>query len=213
MIQIYILGILAIIIVITLSMYYVESFSQHTNTNKQTHIYICAGDSIINNTNYVKPNMSVAEMLANKIPCYNVAQDNACISDISNQLINIPHKYKKYDNINIILSVGGNDLLEGNDIHIVYKKYMQLLDDIVTNQIKGNGKAYLLNLYYPKDNGFQIFYPIITSWNKKLEQLNKNNIKVIDISSVMNNIHDFTHRIEPSERGGTKIVDTIARSM
>jgi hypothetical protein len=153
-------------------------------------------------------------MLSKKIHIYNAAKDNAKISNIYNQLSNIPTQYQKYDNINVILSVGGNDLLEGDDINVTYTKYIQIIHDILNNHIKGNGKTYLLNLYYPPNKHFRIFDTIISDWNNRLAKLANNpKIVLVDLTHIMNNTDDFTHTIEPSKTGGTKIVQAITSSI
>jgi lysophospholipase L1-like esterase len=186
----------------------IEPFERDTS-----HVYICAGDSILDNSNYVAANRSVVDQLAKRIHVYNVAKDNAQIADVAGQLEGVPSRYETYDNISVILSVGGNDLLEGGDINVVYPKYTMLVKEIMTKTRKGNGKVYLTNLYYPLDSGFRIFYPIISKWNHKLQELINSQIGVVDIASSLKEESDFTHKIEPSEIGGAKIVGSIVDSI
>jgi lysophospholipase L1-like esterase len=194
-------------------MCYYYSTQQSIERFDTSHLYICAGDSILNNANYVSPNQSVVDQLSNKLNVYNVAQDNASISGVLNQIDQVPLKYLNHDNISVILSVGGNDLLQGGDITVVYPKYAMLVKDIVQNHIKGSGKVYVTSLYYPRDKEFAIFYPIISQWNHQQQQLSRyDRIQVVDISNIKEE-SDFSNKIEPSEIGGTKIVGSIVDSI
>lgn len=198
---------------ITLVICYYYSIQWSIERFDTSHLYICAGDSILNNANYVSPNRSVVNQLANQLNVYNVAEDNARISGVIDQMDQLPVSYSNHDNISVILSVGGNDLLQGGDISVVYPKYVMLVKDLVENHIKGSGKVYVTSLYYPKDKELGIFYPVISQWNHQQKQLSKySNIQVVDISNLKEE-SDFTHKIEPSEIGGAKIVRSIINSI
>lgn len=190
------------------------------NNNKyesfvKNHIYICVGDSILNNESYVSPNKSVISYLSKSINIYNVSQDNAHINDIIPQLNEIPTEYRNIPNTSIILSVGGNNLLNTEDIDNVYKTYQYIVTYILKNNyVKGDGLLYLLNLYYPYDSSIHLFYPTILKWNKLLEQFTKYpQVRIIDLSTVLTTKDDFTHIIEPSEIGGIKLVTAITNSI
>lgn len=179
-----------------------------------SHLYICLGDSVINNEKYVLPGESVISYLSKSLHIYNLSQDNARINDIPYQLAEIDPDQLKYENISVILSIGGNNLLNMEDVDEVFIKYTHLVKTILSKYIKGNGLLYLLNLYYPVDPSIHLFYPIISKWNKYLSKLDTYpKIRVIDLSNLLIDSEDFTHVIEPSEIGGSKIVTAITHSI
>ena len=70
-----------------------------------SHLYICLGDSVINNEKYVLPGESVISYLSKSLHIYNLSQDNARINDIPYQLAEIDPDQLKYENISVILSI------------------------------------------------------------------------------------------------------------
>jgi lysophospholipase L1-like esterase len=71
--------------------------------------FILMGDSILRNNIYVPKNENVAELLKkHNINVVNLAENNAIISDVYNQISYIPDSL--YNKI-IFLSIGGNDIL------------------------------------------------------------------------------------------------------
>jgi hypothetical protein len=209
---------LCIFFTVCITIFDVSHFGESHNNKYESfvknHIYICVGDSILNNESYVSPNKSVISYLSKSINMYNVSQDNARINDIIPQLNEIPPEYKTIPNISVILSVGGNNLLNTEDIDDVYKTYQYVVTYILKNYVKGDGLLYLLNLYYPYDSSIHLFYPTISTWNKLLEKFTKYpQVRIIDLSSVLTIQDDFTHVIEPSEIGGIKLVTAITNSI
>ena len=175
-------------------------------------VYICIGDSILNNENYVGTNNSVIYKLSKHINILNVSTDNAKVDDVMKQISNI---HSDEPNKSVILSVGGNNLLDMEDGYTVYGQYTIVVRYILKNIVSGNGKLYLVNLYYTKDKQMDIFHPVILSWNSLLETLSKDysNIRLVDISTRLVDAKDFTHVIEPSVLGGEKIVSAILDAM
>ena len=175
-------------------------------------VYICIGDSILNNENYVGTNNSVIYKLSKQINILNVSRDNAKVEDVMDQINNIR---SDEPNKSVILSVGGNNLLDMEDVYTVYGQYTNVVKYILKNIVSGTGKLYLVNLYYPKDKQMDIFHPVVLSWNSLLENLSKDysKIRLVDISTRLVDAKDFTHVIEPSALGGEKIVSAILDAM
>ena len=73
----------------------------------------------------------------------------------------------------------------------------------------------LLDIYYPANNQYKEFYPLIKSWNKQQSEYSKGaGIEgVIKISDSLTKPQDFAFDIEPSDKGGKKIVEAILSSI
>lgn len=207
-----ILGILIIICIC-----WIIKFSSNIeifNTKKVSNdkILICIGDSILNNEKYVPVGKSVINYLQNNMKVINLAQDNAKILDVYNQLRRIPHITSDMNiDMNIIMSIGGNNLLEYDRIETVHANYVELVN-YITQTYKS--QLYVLNLYYPTDESMTKYYTIINKWNSILNNISsKYNIEIIDISTLINKPTDLVKKIEPSITGGLKISDEIIRSV
>jgi hypothetical protein len=203
-----------LVIFIIISIFLIIKLSSNIeifNTKKVSDdILICIGDSILNNQNYVPVGKSVIAYLQNEVKVINVAQDNAKINDVYNQLRRVPYITS---NMSIILSVGGNNLLEYDRIETASVKYMELISYI--NEMY-ESKLYILNLYYPMDESMKKYYKIISKWNSMLRNTissKYNNIEIIDISKIINEPTDLVKKIEPSITGGLKIADEIIKSV
>jgi len=70
----------------------------------------------------------------------------------------------------------------------------------------------LINIYSPPN--VKVFHPIIDLWNKKQKVFaSENNIKILDIHSIVNHESHFIKNIEPSNKGGRIIADAIISSI
>ena len=124
-----------------------EGFSQD-----QKHI-VLLGDSVLNNSNYVKENESIEQMLnaQTETQIISLAQDGAVLQEIFAQIDKIPLEFDKPTTY-IFLSIGGNDLLNNYlseiYIHKLIEQYKLLIATIITRL--PSAKLYLLTLYYPK---------------------------------------------------------------
>lgn len=193
------------------------------------------GDSIIKNDIYVARNKSVEHYIKNNISnshrktsviVTNLAVDNSCINDIYDQLRFI--KNDSRGNSVIFLSVGGNDILKKyvymyNTDFIgfpnLFNKYKELVERIKTEFPEH--KLVLMNIYYPPNKQiFSPFYPLITKWNKSMDEYINNSrrdtisrrggvIEILRADEAMVDKDDFIDNIEPSERGGKKIANLI----
>lgn len=187
------------------------------NFDKRKQI-ILLGDSILENSNYVEKYFNVESNIKKKHPhVLNLAQDNAVINNLTLQIKHL--KQKKINKGDIIfVSVGGNDILNHyrfkkkgkiKDLNPMFEKYAEMilrLKNTSSNQIV------LLNIYAPPK--VKEYHNIILLWNKKQKSFaSENNIKVLDIHSLVNHKQHFVHNIEPSNQGGEIIANAIINSI
>ncbi len=191
------------------------------------------GDSILNNSNYVSKNGTVEKKLKKRsYKVFNYAEDNAIISDIDGQLEKIhelSNKHKRRLNKQgiLVLSIGGNDLLEkyeinnnsdnsirrGNitEIWDDYKSIVTGLEEDLHEMKYTNLKIALVGLYLPVDNKYRKYEKIVRKWNKKVLQFSEkdNNRLFIDLYEPFNQDEYFVDKIEPSEKGSEIIASKI----
>ena len=192
----------------------IQSFINNTmnnnNNNKDKQI-VLLGDSMVNNKNYVFENESVEYYLKQEYPhLNNLAKDGAKINDLHPQLNKLNTMNISKDS-NLIISIGGNDLLDNQNVQQVFKQYKQLLADILREY--PDIHIYLLNIYYPPCCRFKRYYNVITQWNNLLHSLKSSNITIIKISEILTEKDDFVFEIEPSKTGGQKVANKIIEIM
>ena len=190
---------------------YKENFDKH----KQI---ILLGDSILENSNYVEKYYSVESSLKKQHKhVINLAEDNAIIEQIPSQIKNLSKKkINKYNPV--FISIGGNNILNEYQfkkktkktiLNSIFKKYMKT---ILKLKKSIPNKIVLLNIYAPPN--VKDYHNIIDLWNKKQKEFaSKNNIKILDIHSIVNHKNHFIKNIEPSHDGGRIIADAIIKSI
>jgi lysophospholipase L1-like esterase len=200
---------------------------KYFNNNKKTIILL--GDSILNNRSYVAPGDSVEELLKKRTTdtIYNFAQDDATIQNVVQQLNQIPEHLNNH-NTTIFLSLGGNDIIHyfiknnNHDLNLQNNSVLQSIFikyEIVVHMIRkkmNKSRLFLLDIYYPTNNSFQMYKPILQEWNRLLEKIyniNNNNNHILKISQDLNQHEDFTDNIEPSKIGSEKIANLILQSI
>jgi lysophospholipase L1-like esterase len=180
------------------------------------------GDSILNNVSYVPAGKNIEALLKKQTPdgnVVNLAKTDAIMTQIPPQIDQLRELDPKYNDSNtiIFLSVGGNDILmtyENNETpdfdHMINEVYKKLVDSIKI--VAPKAKLYLLDLYFPRNEENQKFWPIITEWNNKLGKFAlNNNATIFKVSSILTEPDDFTNKIEPSATGGQKMVDAMLK--
>lgn len=208
----------------------IETMAQKEETQGTTTVFLL-GDSMLDNTLYVDPNESVADIFKTTTD-HNVrlfAQDGALIDDVYSQLHKISPDYNNRDTY-ICVSAGGNNILElvavhlqykafnidtgnedaseGNNVNKIFEQYKKLINAITLKL--PNANLLLLNLYYPTAE--PALKPLISHWNEKMDASFENvakRIRVVRVDKSLTRPDDFTHRIEPSYEGGCKMVDLI----
>ncbi len=184
-----------------------------SSINKKNIIFL--GDSILNNSTYVKPGESVSDVIKRKggINIMNIAIDKSKIKDINNQLIRIPSNYNN-SNTYIFISIGGNDILSlpsQNDeqINELFKEYLKNIKAIKNKFPKS--KIVALNIYHPPSSYYKIYYKSIDSWNKLLNQNTFDGYNVLNIDEIIKTNNDLVNEIEPSKQGSIKIANAIMK--
>ncbi len=184
-----------------------------SSINRKNIIFL--GDSILNNSTYVKPGESVSDVIKRKggINIMNVAIDKSKIKDINNQLIRIPSNYNN-SNTYIFISVGGNDILSlpsQNDeqINELFKEYLKNIKAIKNKFPKS--KIVALNIYHPPSSYYKMYYKSIGSWNKLLNQNKFEGYNVLNIDEIIKTNNDLVNEIEPSNQGSIKIANAIVK--
>jgi hypothetical protein len=201
-----------------LAYFYKEAFENAVSKNKNI---ILLGDSIFKNNAYVPYGLSIESQLENNAQGQEVlclAQDNSSITDVCEQVEEIPEDYNNR-RTHIFLSVGGNDILQNyvykyNDydnmeiLKACFTEYKKLIKTI--QGIMPEANLTILDIYYPNKSRFKSFYHVISEWNKLIyDYAKRNNIRVIKISNILTNADDFSFAIEPSAIGGNKIVNEL----
>lgn len=208
-----------------LLLFYKSFFYVNENFDSVKGNIILLGDSILDNKSYVLSKKSVVNIIKerNQGETYCYARDGATISDVYKQIEFIPSEI----NASIYLSVGGNDILNhyenckdcfidkiSNDfLHSTIAIYRDLVKSITIRF--PNNKIYLLDIYYPNDEKYQIYHNIVSQWNNMLYNFalnNKNITGVLKISNILTKNNDFAFNIEPSQQGGYKIAEKIIHS-
>jgi len=244
----YILCILSFFIVIGLLVYielYMKNIYNESFKNKkilksgQKHV-VFFGDSILENSNYVDYDKTVESVLTNPkkygYVVENFAEDDAIINDINEQFndffrtnrIPLSKKRKIRDNGMIIISAGGNDLLNKyhnsknnvkdmsyfDNIWNKYKEMIKKIEKNIKTNVDGKYKNInfgLVGLYFPFDKKYKNYDKLVEKWNKNLKNLSSKNknMEYIDLSIVFNNKKHFVDDIEPSSKGSELIAKQI----
>ena len=212
-----------VFILFTILLLLLVVFRKETNnlvdsfTNKDIKV-VLIGDSMLNNSDYVSANQSVPDLLSKELignTVYNFAKDGSTINDCYAQLDKISTDLNN-SSTSIVVSCGGNNILNSRslktDINNLFNEYGELLKSIKTRV--PNASVYVLNLYTPTNTHYVSYHSAIKQWNQLLED-NKSSLqyKIVDTSSLLVTDKDFTYNIEPSERGGKKIVKAIVNSL
>jgi len=210
-------------------------FKESMSTMSEPPKIVLFGDSILNNTRYVPSGKSVIarlkHMYGDNLQTY--AQDGAYISNVYGQV----EQYENYGatsdsdstRTHIIISVGGNDLLnemnigELNESKVTHlsSKYERLLKYICGKY--PNAVIHLLNVYQPTDEIFVSASKQIEQWNNEVYnratervasgRKKRQVVNVVKIDEVCVEKSDFVNTIEPSVKGSKKIVSLIVQNV
>ena len=198
----------------------IESF----NSDKQSIILL--GDSIFQNDAYVSDGKSIDKVLIERTngKTISLAIDHSKIVDVYDQVLKIPLDLNT-PSTTIFLSAGGNDILthyvdqdgdttNTNILGSMFSSYKNLIKSIKNKLPDAN--LVLLDIYYPENLTYKQYHPIIKEWNEMIYNYageSKNNItSVLKISEILTQSDDFTLGIEPSSKGGQKLVEAIISS-
>jgi hypothetical protein len=196
----------------------IEAFEQ---SNVKTIVLL--GDSILKNNSYVTK--GVDELLNDSTECsiVSLARDKTTIGHTYKQIEEIPESMNDSTTV-LVLSAGGNDIIEDyingpydadedqTQLNRIFGSYKLLIKALRTKMDKA--RIFLLDIYYPTNNQYKEFYPLIKGWNDmQSEYLSGTQDRVIKISESLTKPQDFAFDIEPSDKGGKKVVDAILSSI
>jgi len=201
-----------------------ENFS--SNPISSSNVIVLLGDSILKNNHYVSDGKSIEDLLNKKTNKFNkkiinYATDHSKIVDVYSQISEISTDLNT-SSTSIFLSVGGNDILyyyvdQENNVtntsilKTMFASYVKLVQTIQMKLPKA--KLFLIDIYFPQNQKYIKYYPIIREWNEMINKFasnSKNNISgIVKISSSITQKEDFSNGFEPSEIGGQKIAQNI----
>jgi len=199
------------IFILLLILFYCFFCRKEPFQERQTIILL--GDSILQNELYSTPSVESLLSKDKSVNSYCYAEDNAFIQDVYSQMDKIPSELNN-KNTWIFVSIGGNDLLEKykNKYSIqdydlpmknIQKEYKKCIFDLYKKY--NNSHIVLLNIFYPVSEDYSFFYPHIDQWNSFLETLY---FPILSLDFLKEK-DDFVDSIEPSVKGGKRIVDHI----
>ena len=199
---------------------FIESFS-----SKNNKAIVLLGDSILKNNSYVPDGKAVDNIIEERslkndknIELYSLAENNSKIVDVYSQINKIPLDINN-KSTTIFLSSGGNDILsfyvdqhgDINDtgfLNTMLAAYKKMVKAIQTRM--DLCQIVLLDVYYPTSNQFAQYKPILEEWNSLIATYaRENSLGLLQISQIVTSNDDFTLGIEPSEKGGEKIAQSI----
>jgi len=236
----FIIGVFIIIAVLAYMMINSQEVTIDGMEQRITANILLLGDSMLNNTMYVPSNKSVDVLLKKRYPDTTLlAKDKATIKDVYSQLAAMDAKNTNQfiflsvggNDIMELIDKHGTPARNDNTLEKlrakldkIFREYVQLVEAI-QKKLPG-AKLGLINIYYPVDYSFdyntdpKIIEDVITYWNDKLsakfvsfneDKVLLNNPLLIALDEVLTEPSDFTNQIEPSMRGGIKIVMLIEK--
>lgn len=201
---------------------YCSSFIESFSSNKSSRAIVLLGDSILKNNSYVPDGKAVDNIIEERndknIELYSLAENNSKIVDVYSQINKIPLDINN-KSTTIFLSSGGNDILsfyvdqhgdttDTGFLNTMLAAYKKLVKSIQTRM--DLCQIVLLDVYYPTSNQFAQYKPILEEWNSLIATYaRENSLGLLQISQIVTSNDDFTLGIEPSEKGGEKIAQSI----
>ena len=199
---------------------YCSSFIESFSSNSSNQTIVLLGDSILKNNSYVPDGKGIDNMIQerNLKNVESLAENNSKIVDVYSQINKIPLELNN-KSTTVFLSSGGNDILsfyvdqhgDTNDtgfLNTMMAAYKKLVKSIQTRM--DLCQIVLLDIYYPRSNQFSQYKPILEKWNGLIAgYAGENSLGLLQISQVVTSVDDFTLGIEPSEKGGQKIAQSI----
>ncbi len=196
--------------------------------------HICLmGDSIFDNDEYILGEPGVIEQMRRSIPkswsAFKVAVDGDCIEDIPNQLERVPTHMT-----DIVVSIGGNDLMKFRHLLAQVAEGAKL-DELIASPLADFEIAYGWMLDAVSERGLRVsactIYTAIPFAEQEMRDhapsaigafnaiilrlAEARGISVIRLDVACADQDDFSEMspIEPSSRGGQKIVDAILQTL
>ena len=202
---------IGIISIFVLNYFYKINTNIESFTNPENIILL--GDSILKNNSYVVEGQSVQDILASKTDAnvYCFAVNDSTIKDAYSQINLLPQHLNEPSTI-LFLSIGGNDILKRSaegSLSSIFIEYIELIELI--KERMNMAKIVMINLYYPTDERYEKYYPLIKKWNEMVDAYSQDeHIYLLNSSTILIEALDFTSEIEPSAIGGEKLANAIA---
>jgi hypothetical protein len=195
-----------------------------------SHHIVLIGDSIFDNRAYTGGEPDVVEHLRRIIPspwrATLCAVDGSMIADLKAQLPTVPQ-----DASNIVISIGGNDILMNTDI--LAQPVASTTDalELFNNRVTRFERDYRAAIEGVLELGCHTTICAIYNGNLEPDQALlarialmmfndvilrvafEQELSIIDLRLICNQKADYANPIEPSGRGGRKIATAIARSV
>ncbi len=188
------------------------------------------GDSILDNGAYTSGGPDVVSQLQSMLPsgwrASLLAVDGAMIADLGHQLHRLPA-----DITNVLVSVGGNDVLQNQDVLRLHVK--SSLDALLSlgERVQGFERGYRVAIDAVRNLGLPT--TICTIYNGNLSGQEgaaarvaltafndvilrvafESQLRVIDLRLVCTEPEDYANPIEPSSHGGEKIARAIVTAL
>lgn len=194
---------------------------------------ILAGDSIFDNDGYVLGEPGVIEQLRKALPtdwsCTKTAVDGDCIANIEEQINVLPSNAT-----DLIVSVGGNDARYHSALLKQVRSHKGLIERLerpleefrktyqkMLNRLKETGlRLHVCTIYTAipfEDPVWRQYVPLaITHFNEIIiKEATERGISIFRLEKICTEESDFSSvsPIEPSSKGGQKIVDHIVDSL
>ncbi|MEZ5425048.1 MAG: SGNH/GDSL hydrolase family protein [Pyrinomonadaceae bacterium] len=187
------------------------------------------GDSIFDNAAYIGGGIDVIGQLKEFLPdeweAVLRAVDGSVVEDLSRQILDLPS-----DVTHLVVSVGGNNALMNSDIlQMGISSSAEFLNNLadrigtfefhyrrmLESVLKLKKATALCTIYYPRMPEplvQKISVAALAAFNDVIiRQTFLCGLPLIDLRLVCNEDSDYANEIEPSEKGGRKIAETIGR--
>ncbi len=195
-----------------------------------THI-VLLGDSIFDNGSYVPEGRDVVSHLRQRLDAVSkatlLAVDGATVDDISSQVLDIPN-----DATHLVLSAGGNDALHTMDnlaeqartiadalsrLAAIREGFADSYRRLIRSILELQKPLVVCTIYYPpmfEDELQAMVAPGLSLFNDTILGIAfEESLSVIEMRLVCTEESDFASIIEPSESGGAKIAEALAKAV
>jgi len=179
---------------------------------------VLVGDNILENSKYVPKNKSVKDEIFKKHEnMLMFAENDTKIRDVEKQIKKMP-KHLNKKSTHLIISVGGNDILEEYEkkkaseittkkIDELFIKYRTLLENIKKNY---KMKIVLVNIYLPVAESHVKLHKVIREWNRRQKSYARaKRMKILAIADKFDEPKHFTKKFEPSAEGSKIIAEQV----
>ncbi len=192
------------------------------------------GDSMLDNESYLSGGeaaISVAKQTAavcRRCRVVLAAIDGATTEDITLQMANVHRLENSLDAARTlaVLSIGGNDALRAAQrcmrertflpLVVFVRTFARVYEETLVSVLRAYPRIAVLNVYVPRVRSRALrclLAPAVRLLNGKIHRVaRRHRVPVLDVFTLFSEAADYANPIEPSEHGGYKIADLIARA-